>query len=115
MEKPELDESKAVEYLGKTILIGVTYVDQEERPLGRRQWFGTILTYSNKQGIKIKLKGSDLPCCLPPDPRGINRAKRGIYTLKSTGEQIVDPDHITACVSSRPGISEDTDFLPPGA
>jgi len=115
MEKPELDESKASEYVGRTILLGVTYVDDEERPLGRKQWFGTILTFNNREGIRIKLSNSDLPCSLPPDPRVIHKAKPGTYTLKSTGEEIANPDYIATGVSTRPGLHENSDFPPPGA
>jgi hypothetical protein len=68
MDKPFLDESKATEYIGKTILIRVTYFDHEERLLGQHQWFGTILTFSNAEGIKIELRNSDVPWALPPDP-----------------------------------------------
>lgn len=115
MEKPQLDESKATEYIGRTILLGVTYVDDKERPIGQRQWFETILTFNNTQGIKIKLSNSDLPCSLPPDLRGISKAKPGVCRLRSTGEEILNPDYLATLVSTRPGIKEASDFLPPGA
>ena len=114
MERPELDESKAPEYIGKTILLGVTYLDQEERVLGQHQWFGTILTFSNNEGIKIRLSNSDFPCCLPPDPRGISKAKPGTYRLRSTGEEVVNPDYLATWTSTRPGITQG-DFRPPCA
>jgi hypothetical protein len=115
MEKPQLDESKATEYIGRTILLGVTYVDDKEKPIGQRQWFGTILTFNNTHGIKVKLSNSDLPCCLPADPRAICKAKPGVYRLRSTGEEILNPDYLARWVSTRPGINETSDFLPPGA
>ncbi len=115
MEQPQLDESKASDYIGKTILLGVTYVDQQERVLGQHQWFGKILTFNNKEGIRIKLSNSDVPCSLPPDPRGISKAKPGIYRLRSTGEEIVNPDYLAFWTSGRPGMKEGSIFLPPGA
>lgn len=104
MDKPQLDESRAAEYIGKTVLLGVTYMDEGKQVLAQHQWFGTILTFSNTEGIRIRLRDSDEPCALPPDPRGIRRAQPGIYKLRSTGEEIVDPDYLATwtCVEPRP-------------
>ena len=104
MDKPKLDESKAHEYIGKTVLLGVTYLDHEHKPLGQQQWVGTILTFSNKEGIRIKLRDSDDFCGLPPDPRGIVKAKPGIYKLRSTGEEVLDPDYLATwtCIKPKP-------------
>lgn len=107
MQKPQLDESKAAEYIGKTILIGVTYLDHEKNPIGQQQWFGTILTFSNKEGIKIKLEDSDKPCGLPPDPRGIRKAKPGIYRLRSSRKEIVNPDYLATWTSVKPKPKDD--------
>jgi len=103
MNKPELDESKASEYIGKTILLGVTYLDHNEELIEQKQWHGVIETFSNSEGIRIKLANSDHPCCLPPDPRGIRRAKPGIYKLRSTGEEIEDPDYLATWERIAPG------------
>lgn len=102
MEKPQLDESKAVDFIDKSILLGVTYLDHEEKLIGQRQWFGTITAFDNERGIKIKLQGSDDPCCLPPDPRGIEPAKPGTYRLRSTGEEIVNPDYLGTWTCTKP-------------
>jgi hypothetical protein len=104
MEKPQLDEAKAAEYIGKTVLLGVTYLDHEEKLIEQRQWVGTILTFSNAEGIRIKLRDSDEPYCLPPDPRGIHKARPGVYRLRSTGEEVVDPDYLATwtCVKPKP-------------
>jgi len=99
MEKPRLDESRAPEYIGKTVLLGVTYLDHDEKLKAQRQWVGTIMTFSNADGIRIKLRDSDEPCALPPDPRGIRKANRGIYKLRTTGEEIVDPDYLATWTS----------------
>jgi len=102
MEKPQLDESKAHEYIGKTVLLGVTYLDHNDKLLAHRQWVGTITAFSNGTGIRIKLRDSDDPCALPPDPRGIRKADRGVYRLRSTGEEIVDPDYLATWTSVQP-------------
>lgn len=102
MGKPQLDESKASEYIGKTVLLGVTYLDHTEKLHARRQWVGTITAFSNHEGIRIKLRDSDDPCALPPDPRGIRKAPRGSYKLASTGEEAVDPDYLATWTSVQP-------------
>lgn len=104
MEKPKLDESRADEYIGKTVLLGVTYLDHEKKPVAQQQWVGTILTFSNKDGIRIRLRNSDDPCGLPPDPRGIHKAKPGVYKLRSSGEEVIDPDYLATwtCVKPKP-------------
>ncbi len=98
MNKPQLDETKASEFIGKTVLLGVTYLDHNEQLVERRQWFGTIIAFSNTEGIRIRLRDSDDLCGLPPDPRGIRKAKPGVYKLQSTGEEIVNPDFLATWI-----------------
>lgn len=103
-----IDDSKADEYLGKIVLLGVTYVDHEDKLIEQKQWVGTIVTFSRKEGIKIRLRDSDDPCALPPDERGIRIAPPGIYRLRSTGEEIENPDFLATwtCVSPDPKKKE---------
>jgi hypothetical protein len=102
MDRPTLDESLASEYVGKTILIGVTQLDHDKKLIGRQQWFGTILTFPNKDGIRIKLRDSDAPCALLPDPRGIQKAMPGVYRLESTGEEVTNPDDLVSWTRIKP-------------
>ncbi len=108
MSRPQLDEGEAHEYVGKTVLLGVTYYDHEGKLVERRQWYGVIETFSNSEGIRIKLHNSSDPCCLPPDPRGIRKAKPGTYTLRSTGETVENPDYLATwdCTLPEPGSNE---------
>jgi hypothetical protein len=103
---PQLDETQACHYIGKTALIGVTYLDHEGNLLERRQWAGRIVTFSNTQGIKVELFDSDEPCCLPPDPRAITKAEPGKYRLKSTGRVIENPDYLCTWICTRPSPEE---------
>jgi hypothetical protein len=77
MGKPRLDESKASEYIGKTVLMGLTYLDHNDKLIEQRQCVGTIMTFSNEKGIRIKLQDLDDPFDLPPDPRGIRGGQTG--------------------------------------
>lgn len=93
--KPTLDENKAKDYIGKTVLIGVTYLDHEEKVTARHQWHGVITEISNARGIVIALKNVLKPCALPPDLSLLQPAEPGKYRLRETGEVIVDPDFVT--------------------
>ncbi len=108
MDRPQLDESAAHEYVGKTILIGVSYYDHKGNLREQKQWYGVIETFSNSEGIRVRLQDSNHPCCLPPDPRAIRKAEPGTYTLRSTGEVVEDPDYLATwdCMLPEPRSQE---------
>jgi len=103
-----IDEAEAPEYIGKVVLLGVTYLDHEDKLLGQKQWVGTISAFSRKEGIKIKLHDFDQPFGLPPDKRGIRKAPPGSYRLRSTGEVIENPHYLATwtCVSPDPSKND---------
>jgi hypothetical protein len=98
----QLDESKAKDYVGKTILLGVTYIDHDEKATGQQQWYGVIKEVSNAKGIVIDLKNDTNYCALPPDLSALRPAKLGEYRLRSTGEVIKDPDFLTTWTCKAP-------------
>lgn len=100
--KPQLDERKANDYLGKTVLIGVTFLDHEDRQTGQQQWYGVITEFSNAKGIVIALKNDTNYCALPPDLSALRPAKPGKYRLRSTGEFVTDPDFVTTWTRRAP-------------
>lgn len=97
-----LDESKARDYIGKTVLIGVTYLDHEERQTGQQQWYGVISEISNARGIVVKLKHDSSNFALPPDLSALRPAKPGEYRLRTTGEVVTDPDFLTTWTRRAP-------------
>ncbi|MCD7731513.1 MAG: hypothetical protein LUI05_08490 [Oscillospiraceae bacterium] len=83
------------EIKGKTILVGITYVENEKsgKIKGRKQFYGTI-TGAGVIGIKIRChNGKDIS--LPPDLNAIRPAPKGNYRLFSTGEAVESPDFIS--------------------
>jgi hypothetical protein len=106
MDKPQVDESRASEFVGKTILIGVTYLDHEGKEIGQAQWSGRIETYSNTVGIRVRLDDSSDFCCLPPAAEAIHKAEPAIYTLRSSGKKIENPDYTTSWTCQRPDPKE---------
>jgi len=116
------DESKAKDYVGKTVLIGVSYTDHEGNETTRRQWYGTITEVSNARGIVIALKNDSTYCALPPDGFScLVPAKPGEYRLHSTGEVIRNPDFLVTLTRKAPapkaggrsGTGEPFTLLPP--
>ena len=103
-----IDGSKSEEYIGKVVLLGVNYLDHEEKLLEQKQWVGTISAFSRTEGIKIALRDSDHPYTLPPDERGIRKAPPGVYRLRSTGEEIENPDYLATwtCIKPNPDKTE---------
>jgi hypothetical protein len=104
--EPQVDESKAADYIGKVILIGVSYYTHDERLLEEKQWVGRIETFSNTEGIRIALFDSEETCCLPPDQNAIRRAEPGCYRLKSTGKIVENPDYLTTWRRYEPSPEE---------
>ena len=90
-----MSDSTFDDLIGKVILIGVTYVDQEDNLLDRKQWWGIVESASSDMGIRVALKNSPDPCVLPPDLNAVRRAPPGEYRLKESGEIIKDPDFLT--------------------
>ncbi len=102
---PDLDESKAREYLGKTILVDVTNLDHKGNVERRRMWFGTIQTFSNREGIRVLLDDSEKLCWFPPSTESvgaIRKADPGMYELKPSGKVIENPDFLTILTYQEP-------------
>jgi hypothetical protein len=106
-DMPPVDETKADQYVGKVVLIGVTYENAKGEISGRQQWAGIIKTYSNKEGIQVDLFDSEEFCALPPWPDAISPAKPGVYRLKSTGREIEDPDYLATWICTAPDPHEE--------
>ena len=85
--------------LNKTIITGITYMNEEDELVERKQFFGTIVRINEKEGVVIKLANSSEEISVPPQLDNIEKAKPGEYRLKSTGEVIVDPDYLITLTS----------------
>jgi hypothetical protein len=89
MNKP----SSAETYIGKHLLVGITYLDHEENVVEQVQLHGTI-TKIDETVIAIRLNDSDEEFTLPPDLDAIQEAAPGEYRLRSTGEVVINPDFL---------------------
>ena len=102
-DPPPFDEELAASYVGKYILVGLTYQDYEGNELRREQVHG-VVTAADRQGIEISLRGvrEGETWCMPPDLRGIFPADPGCYRLHSTNESVQDPDLICTWTITEP-------------
>jgi len=102
----ELDKEAAEIYLGKYILIGVTYVDPAGQVEDSVQMHGVVESAS-QDGIKVSLKGErdGQSWIMPADLSAISPAQPGRYQLPETGEVIENPDFICTWMVQKPKVS----------
>jgi hypothetical protein len=87
--------------IGKYVLVGITRIDAAGEPIEKGERHGRITSVDGDAGIKIALADGEI-LTLPPDPNAFREAKPGIYRLRSTGEEIVDPDLTTVWTIREP-------------
>lgn len=102
--KPAIDESLAASFVGKHLLIGITYLDADDQLIEHKQMHGLILRINEREGVVVSLHGSGEEFALPPDLSSYEVAPRGEYRLHSTGEVVVDPDLTTTWTLKRPRL-----------
>jgi len=90
---PPFDQQVADGYLGKYILLGVTFLDHEGNETRSQQLHG-VVEKATAEGITVSLRGTHdgESWNMPPDLGAISAAVPGIYTLHATGERIENPD-----------------------
>ena len=76
--------------IGKSVLIGITAVDEDGTEVDRFQTYGTI-EVSDAQWIGVRREGFSELFGLPPAQDLLEPAPEGIYTLHSSGEQVENP------------------------
>jgi hypothetical protein len=95
-------DDSAAKYIGKHLLIGVTYLDHAENILEQKQWYGTIIRVNDQEGIVIQRSDIEQEMKLPPGLRSLKEAPKGEYRMRSTGKIVVDPDFLTTWTVKRP-------------
>ena len=91
------DNQVAETVIGMRILIGLTHSAHENTPARYEQLHGVIMSADIKQGFRIALQGTRAgeDYWLPPQTANFVRAEPGIYRLRSTGEEVENPDYIS--------------------
>ena len=90
--------------LGKYVLIGITRIAADDTLIEKTERHGRIALVDPDEGIKVVLSDGEV-LTLPPDPDSFREAKPGVYRLRSTGEEVVDPDLTTVWTIREPELS----------
>lgn len=104
--QPKIDLALASTYIGKYVLVGVTYYDHLGNFVEQVQMHGVIESVS-REGIKITLRGTrdGETWVMPPNLDSTSVAKPGIYSLRSTGEEVENPDLLSTWNVTKPRTS----------
>ena len=90
MSEKEINEEKLI---GKTILVGMTFYNENDELVERNQSWGEIVDI-DENTIFIKQKNGE-EFTIPNDLSAIEVANPGVYKLHSTGEKVENPDYIS--------------------
>jgi hypothetical protein len=85
--------------LGKTLLVGITYLDSEQRVTRKVQFAGTVVEVEPLVTID---RGESGLFTLPPGEDAYFVARSGEYRLRETGEVIVNPGFVTTWAVHEP-------------
>jgi hypothetical protein len=102
---PAINQEPIDSYVGKYILVGITYCDSEGKELFQQQLHG-VIEQASRDGILISLRGryAGKKWNMPPILSGISEGKPGVYNLTSTGEEVKDPDLLRTWTITRPKV-----------
>lgn len=102
-ESPEFDQALANSYVGKYILVGVTYLDHKGKELEQVQLHG-IIESASPDGVRIALRGkrNGEHWVMPPDLSSVSAARPGKYSLHSTEEVVENPDLLATWTVNKP-------------
>ena len=102
--RPGWDEEVALDLMGSLVLVGITHLSHDEKVIRQEQFFGRVVVANQREGICLELEGSrdGEHYWLPPTIEPYERAKPGLYTLRSTNEEVSDPDYLITWVLTEP-------------
>jgi hypothetical protein len=100
----EFDAEFAQRLIGKHVLIGVTVQNRRGEFTRQEQFHGTVLSADATAGITMRLKGAreGEEKWLPPATNVFEPAEPGVYKLRSTGEDVVNPDFTASWLLTQP-------------
>lgn len=102
MSESEWDDARAQALVGKTLLVGVTYVDSTGKEESRDAAFGRIVAISEANGVVVHDQEREEPVVLTPFLDALEPAEPGEYRLRVNGRIVVDPDLTATWTVERP-------------
>lgn len=94
------DADFANDLLGCTLLIGLTYLDHDDRLIRRQQIFGTVISADEHAGIVVQQHHNEETFTIAPVLDAVEPAAPGVYQLADEDQAIEDPD-FTALLTVR--------------
>ena len=80
-------------FIGKYLLAGLTYVDDNENVINREELHGYIVRINPEEGLVVRMENGE-EFQLPHNLSALQPAEPGEYYLQSTEEIILDPDYV---------------------
>ena len=93
MAKEPVDPARRSDYIGKTVLVGLTYLNPDGSEHAREAWAGMIEDIHEGGVVAVRRADEEKLFTLPPE---LDRAEPGEYRLRRTGEVVVDPDFLAS-------------------
>jgi len=87
--------SEHSEIVGKTVIVMLTFRNDNGNIIGYKQAHGRIKITNDKEGIVIHNENDDIEFSLPPRYSSLQLAKSGEYRESESGAVISNPDFIT--------------------
>jgi hypothetical protein len=103
-DRPAFDEEAGQALVGKHVLVGVTVQDKRGEFKRQEQFHGTVVSAEAGRGIMLSLLGSreGEQKWLPPATNVFSVAPPGVYRLRATGEEVVNPDFTATWTLTQP-------------
>ena len=110
-DPPRWDQVFADVLLGKRVIVGLTYVNDADEVTRLVQMHGVVGLADSASGVRLDLQGVKAGeiYWLPPQVDNFEPAKPGVYRLRETGEEVVDPDFISTWTIQAPTAANDRD------
>jgi hypothetical protein len=100
-------------YIGKTVIVGISYYDENDKYLDQKQFHGKIIDADPEKGIRYVDEIKKEIQVLPPRADALFPAPLGTYREYSTGEFIKNPDFISQWrVKKKTGDNDEWEWTP---
>lgn len=88
------DEALASALIGKTLLLELTFLNEEDEPSGNKQIFGTVVSCDPVEGIVLAEDGTEEEYVIAPFLDAIEPAPPGHYRLVDQDRTVENPDYM---------------------
>ncbi|GAB3245726.1 hypothetical protein [Kineosporia babensis] len=80
--------------VGHRLLVGITFLDESGNVTNAQQFCGRVLEVADGV-VVVERPGEPEPAVLPADVAAYRKAQSGRYTLRDTGQIVIDPDFVS--------------------